>query len=326
MSFEGRTNSRALRNHTCDKLTLMLSLQEQEQRDAVATSLRKRYSDTSALPVAGEGDVADRMSSSGKEGLVDAEGRTWDEIVFEGRNRKYGAYVLRTSYATNVAIGIVITILVVALVLLAPFLAKWFGANENADTLPRVKLVYSELSAPPPIDKARPVPPSVQLPRLRKVIKFVPPKVVKEDVAQQVATLEEIKVNDIGATEVEGPTEVVFQEPVEEVVADDNELFTVVDQQPEFEGGYAAMMAFVKANMKYPANARRMRIEGTVHISFIVSKTGVISDVQVLRGFMTECDREAVRVVKLMPAWKPGKQNGRNVNVRFILPLKFKLD
>jgi protein TonB len=302
----------------------MLSLQEQEKPDGAATSLRKRYSRPSTLA---EGSAtAERAGLPEREGPVDSGGNTWDDIVFEGRNHAYGAYVLRGSYKTNVVIGIGITILVVTLVLLAPMLSKWFGAEESAKASPRMKLVYSELSAPPPIDKTRPIPPSIQLPRLRKVIKFVPPKVVKEDIAQQVATLEEIKANDIGATEVEGPTEVVFQEPVEEVVADDNELFTVVDQQPEFEGGYAAMMAFVKANMKYPANARRMRIEGTVHISFIVSKTGAISDVQVLRGFMTECDREAVRVVKLMPDWKPGKQNGRNVNVRFILPLKFTLD
>lgn len=69
-----------------------------------------------------------------------------------------------------------------------------------------------------------------------------------------------------------------------------------------------------------------MQIEGTVHVSFIVSKNGSISDVKVLRGISSECDKEAVRVVQMMPAWKPGKQNGRNVNVRFILPLKFRLN
>ena len=109
------------------------------------------------------------------------------------------------------------------------------------------------------------------------------------------------------------------------VVAEDDEIFIAVDQQPEFEGGYEAMMAFIKQNMQYPTNARHMKVEGTVHVSFVVSKTGEISDVRVLRGFMTECDKEAVRVVGVMPRWKPGKQNGRNVNVRFILPLKFKL-
>jgi len=86
------------------------------------------------------------------------------------------------------------------------------------------------------------------------------------------------------------------------------------------------MMRFIKQNMQYPPNARRMKIEGTVHVSFVVSKTGSISDVKVLRGIMTECDREAVRVVQMMPTWNPGKQNGRNVSVRFIMPLKFRLN
>jgi protein TonB len=302
----------------------MLAVKQKERQDLARTRVTEGYAEGSLAPEHPMADAATTASdSSANEAL---QNKSWDEIIFQDRNRDYGAYVLRKGYATNVAVGIAITILVVTLILLGPFLSTWLGTNEHAGALPRKKLVYSELSVPPPIDKPRPLPPSVQLPKLKHVLKFVPPKVVKEEVAQQIATLEEIKSNDTGATEVDGPTEVVFEEPVADVVADDNELFTVVDQQPEFEGGYAAMMAFVKANMKYPANARRMRTEGTVHVSFIVSKTGAISEVQVLRGFMTECDREAVRVVNLMPGWKPGRQNGRNVNVRFILTLKFKLD
>ncbi len=268
----------------------------------------------------------DQVSTPALQTAGESKGQSWDEMVFEHRNRDYGAYVLRKGYAYNVTVGVVVTILVVAFILLSPLLAKWFGGDNARAKIPPRKLVYTELSAPPPIDKAKPLPPAVQLPRLKKVIKFVPPRVVKEEVIQQAPTIEEIKVNDIGATEVKEPTAVVFEEPVQEVVADDNELFTVVDQQPEFLGGYEAMMAFIKQNMNYPNNARRMRIEGTVHVGFIVSKTGEISDVTVLRGFMSECDKEAVRVVKLMPRWKPGKQNGRNVNVRFILPLKFRLN
>ena len=251
--------------------------------------------------------------------------QTWDEMVFENRNREYGAFAVRRGYNGNVVVGLVATLLVVMLVILYPAIAKLSGQNEVRVQAPPRKLVYTELSAPPPIDKPKPPPPQVQLPRLQKIIKFVPPRVVKEEVTEVIPTVEEIKVNDTGAEQIEGPAQVIFDEPVAEVVEADDELFTVVDQQPEYAGGYEAMMAFIKANMQYPANARRMRIEGTVHVSFIVSKTGVISDVKILRGIMTECDREAIRVVQMMPAWKPGKQNGRPVNVRFILPLKFRL-
>jgi len=257
--------------------------------------------------------------------LPSDQGKPWDDIVFEHRNKDYGAYVLRKGYSFNVLIGLGITVLVVMILIFYPRLSKFFGDNDVvAKAIPR-KLVYSELSVPPSIDKPKPIPPQLQLPRLKKAVKFVPPKVVKEVIADLPPTLDEIKQHDIAAVAVEGPADVVFDEPVEEIVEEDNELFTVVDQQPEFEGGYEAMMAFIKQNMQYPANARRMQIEGTVHVSFIVSRTGSISDVKVLRGISTDCDREAVRVVQMMPAWKPGKQNGRNVNVRFILPLKFRL-
>jgi protein TonB len=158
------------------------------------------------------------------------------------------------------------------------------------------------------------------------VIKFVPPKVVKEQITEEVPTIEEIKQNETAAVEVEG-TEVVFEEPVGEVVVDNSdEIFTVVEQNPEFEGGYAAMVNFIKANMKYPLAARRMGIEGTVHVSLLVNKQGEIDEVKVLRGIHPDCDKEAVRVVQLMPHWKPGKQNGRPVHVRFVLPLKFRMN
>lgn len=252
---------------------------------------------------------------------------SWDDMVFENRNQDYGAYVVRKGYAGNVVIGLIITIAVVIFIIGYPSISKHLWGNDTVQTTPPRKLVYTELTAPPSIHKPKPPALQIQLPRLQKVIKFVPPRIVKEEVTEAPPTIVEIKENATGATEVEGPAEIVFDEPVEEIIIDDtDELFTIVDQQPEFEGGYNAMMAFIKQNMKYPPNARRMQIEGTVHVSFIVNKTGTISEVKVLRGIMTECDKEAIRVVQSMPAWRPGKQNGRNVNVRFILPLKFRLN
>ena len=256
---------------------------------------------------------------------VPDENQAWDEIIFQNRNKEYGAYKVRQGYNSNVTTGMIVTIIVVVLVILYPKISEWLSGNEAHQIAAPRKLIYAELSAPPPIDKPKPPPPSVQLPRLQKVIKFVPPKVVKEHVTELVPLIQDIKQAETGNEEITGPTNVVFDEPIAEIIEKDDELFTVVDQQPEFEGGYQAMMAFIRQNMTYPPNARRMQIEGTVHVSFIVSKTGDISDVIVLRGIMGECDREAVRVVQAMPRWKPGKQNGRSVNVRFILPLKFKL-
>jgi periplasmic protein TonB len=252
--------------------------------------------------------------------------RQWEDIVFEGRNQSYGAYVLRKIYGKHLLIAMIITLTVIALLVYGPALAAMLKGDEVVEKAPPRKLVYTELSAPPPIDKPKPPPPQIQLPKLQKVIKFVPPKVVKEQVVEEVPTIEEIKQNEVAAVEVEGPTEVVFEEPVEEVVEDDNQIFTVVEQQPEFVGGYEAMMNFIRKNMRYPASARRMGVDGTVYVQFVVGKDGSITEVKTIRGISADCDREAERVVNQMPSWKPGRQNGKPVFVRFVLPIRFKLN
>ena len=253
--------------------------------------------------------------------------RSWDDIVFEGRNQNYGAYVIRKDYSRTLMIALGATLLVIALMVWGPAIAEMLKGEEVVEKAPPKKLVYTELSAPPPIDKPKPPPPQIQLPKLQKVIKFVPPKVVKEEVVEEIPTIEEIKQNEVAAVEVEGDAQVVFEEPVVQVVEEDeNKVFLVVEQQPEFEGGYEAMMNFIKKNMRYPASARRMGIDGTVYVSFVVGKDGGINDVKVIRGISADCDKEAVRVVQAMPPWKPGKQNGKPVFVRFNLPIKFKLN
>lgn len=251
----------------------------------------------------------------------------WDDIVFEGRNQRYGAYVLRSIYNRNLLIGILITVTIIAIMVYGPAVVAMLKGQEVVEKAPPRKLVYTELSAPPPLDKPKPPPPQIQLPKLQKVIKFVPPKVVKEEVVEEVPTIEEIKQNEVAAVEVLGTEEVVFEEPVDQVVVEDeNKIFMVVEQQPEFEGGYEAMINFIRKNLRYPASARRMGIDGTVYVSFVVGKDGTINDAKVLRGISADCDKEAVRVVQMMPRWKPGKQNGKAVFVRFNLPIKFKLN
>jgi protein TonB len=249
---------------------------------------------------------------------------TWDDLVFEQRNQEYGAYVLRKHYVPNLYKGFLITVMLIFATIFSPALVKLFKGTEPVNTVVPRKLGYSELSAPPPIDKLKPPPPQIKIPRLQKVIKFVPPKVVKEQVTEEVPTIKELKEHESAADAVEG-TDVVFDEPAPEIVEDENEIFTVVEQQPEFAGGYEAMMNFIRKNMVYPASARRMGIDGTVHVSFLVSKTGTISEAKILRGISPDCDAEAIRVINLMPPWKPGMQNGKPAYVRFIMPLKFRL-
>jgi len=110
-----------------------------------------------------------------------------------------------------------------------------------------------------------------------------------------------------------------------ETAAGPDKVFTVVQQQPEFNGGFDAMVQFIKENLRYPAEARQQGIEGTVYASFIVEKDGSISDVTVVRGLSPACDEEVIRMMKLMPNWIPGRHNGEDVRVKFVLPIKFNM-
>jgi protein TonB len=105
----------------------------------------------------------------------------------------------------------------------------------------------------------------------------------------------------------------------------DDAVYTFVDQAAEFPGGPVILARFVSKHMVYPKPARRAGIEGVVHVGFIVGKGGVISDVEIVKGLSPECDAEAIRVVKLMPPWRPAIQGGVAVRSRFVLPLRFKL-
>ena len=115
----------------------------------------------------------------------------------------------------------------------------------------------------------------------------------------------------------------VMTEEAPEPVAE--EIFTFVEEYPEFPGGDKALREYILNNIKYPEVARTSGITGTVYVQFVVEKDGSISDVKVVRGIGGGCDEEAVRVVKSMPRWKPGKQRGQPVRVYFTLPIEFKL-
>jgi protein TonB len=105
----------------------------------------------------------------------------------------------------------------------------------------------------------------------------------------------------------------------------DSELFTFVEQMPQFPGGPEAMLKFISGNINYPEEASEAGIQGAVYVGFVVEKDGVIDEVRVLRGIGGGCDEEAVRVVSAMPNWEPGVQRGKPVRVRFNLPIRYRL-
>jgi len=248
---------------------------------------------------------------------------TWEDIVFASRNQDYGAYTIRKSYDENVTRAALISLLTAAL---------FFGALQVATLFqhPIKRLV------PPPFEGGLTIvprilvdpPPATQPTAPHVVNKDLPVKVVVHD-------LVELPKLPIETTPVANPTASLGTGPIGEPI-----VTTVVDVapvvaappvdfaefMPEFEGGVSAMMKFLKKNLHYPAGARRMGEEGTVFVRFVVSDDGAVSNVEVLRGVSGQLDAEASRVIAGMPRWKPGRQHGRTVNVRMVLPVKFQLE
>jgi protein TonB len=114
--------------------------------------------------------------------------------------------------------------------------------------------------------------------------------------------------------------------PSEEEEAEGNQIFTIVEQQPEFPGGETALLKYLSEHIKYPAFAQENGIQGRVTLSFTVEKDGSIANIEVMRSPADELSKEAVRVVSSMPKWKPGKQRGKPVRVKYVLPVVFRLN
>ncbi|MEZ4887309.1 MAG: TonB family protein [Chitinophagales bacterium] len=176
----------------------------------------------------------------------------------------------------------------------------------------------------PPPPPPPPPPPQLEVVEDEEVLEDEP-----EILAQEVE--EDTEVENI-PEEVPMPTDDVDEEPViEQVVTtpEEPEIFTIVEDMPEFPGGQAELFNFIGSNVKYPPMARENGIEGTVYVGFVVMENGSIQNVQIKRGLAgggAGCDAEAMRVVNEMPKWNPGKQRGKPVRVAFTLPIRFKLN
>ena len=121
------------------------------------------------------------------------------------------------------------------------------------------------------------------------------------------------------------PTPDLPKLPIKEEDPKDEPPFIIVEQYPEYTGGDEARLTFLRNNIKYPQAAREIGIQGTVYVNFVVEKDGSITQIKIIRGIGGGCDEEAMRVVQMMPKWKPGKQRGKEVRVAYDMPIKFTL-
>ncbi|MDF2449169.1 MAG: TonB family protein [Bacteroidota bacterium] len=253
-----------------------------------------------------------------------------NDIVFEGRNQDYGAYQIRRKYNWTVTLILGCMVGALALGMTTKYLLGLKSDDVEKETI--LDMTTIDLT-PPPVDKNEPPPPPPPPPPpVMETVKFVPP-VIKDDAVETdpPPPQEKLAETNVSTVTQEGdgdavvvPTEGNGNGVVEEKAP---EIFTVVEEMPEFPGGAMEMMKYIQKNIQYPQMAKEAGLSGKCFLKFVVNGNGNITDVTVLKGVpgCGECDREAIRVVKSMPNWKPGKQNGRAVSVFFNLPINFQL-
>jgi len=195
-------------------------------------------------------------------------------------------------------------------VILIAFEWKTFDRSVSSLGQLQVELEEEELI---PITQQEPPPPPPPPPPQTTII-----EIVEDDVELE----EELEILE---TEIDEDTEIEIVEIAEEVY-EEPEIFTIVEQMPSFPGGEAKLFQYLGENMKYPAMARDAGITGVVYVTFVVKEDGKIDGVRILRGVGGGCDEEAIRVVKSMPRWTPGKQRGKSVRVQYNLPIRFVLN
>ncbi|GAA4334180.1 energy transducer TonB [Mucilaginibacter gynuensis] len=260
----------------------------------------------------------------------------WIDVVFAERNKAYGAYELRKQNSkrtgTALLIGISLFVFVIALPTIVNAIKGFIPKPAE-----KVKITDVILTPPPPVDQTKkPPPPAVEPPKPKVDQVRFPPPVVKPDdqvVEKDPPTVKELEVADPGQKDQKGdPTaDVRIDEPVgnsdvKQVIEDTgNQIFTAVEQQPEFPGGIQKFYDYLGKTINYPAVDRENNVQGKVIVTFVVEKDGSLTDVKALRGPSATLQEEAVRRVKASPKWKPGIQNARPVRVQFTMPVNFTL-
>lgn len=283
---------------------------------------------------------------------VDLSSQGWRDLIFEGKNKEFGAYQMRKdsegrhNKAMMIVLAALAVILTVVILLVTGVVS--FESEETADA--GVEQTVVNLDAIPdeePIEE----PEVLDLPEPEEQIK-------KEDVAneqqvtkidivednkfddqKQVKDMSEVQENEaqLGSQNVtEGTNDLNKQQVEQKVIVEEikkpeppkeeeNKIFTAVEQKPQFPGGEAALMKWLSSNIQYPVMAQEEGAQGRVVVQFVVEKDGRVGQAKIARGRHPELDKEAIRLVKSLPKFIPGKNNGQSVRCWFTLPINFKL-
>lgn len=264
---------------------------------------------------------------------VDLTSLEWCELIFKDRNKNYGAYKMRRDLGRRQTASLVIVTVVAFAGFTLPRLVKMAMPEQKEEMVEVTQL--SALEEPEvkeeTLKKVEPIAPPP--PALKSTIKFTAP-VIKKD--EEVHDDDELKSQDeltetkvqISIADVKGNDELNGKDiaDLQEVItqapeAQEEEPYMMVEQMPQFPGGPAELLKYIAKNLKYPVIAQENGIQGKVILRFVVNAQGHVENVKVIRSLDPYCDKEAIRVVKSLPQWIPGKQNGRNVPVYYTCPI-----
>ena len=277
---------------------------------------------------------------------VDLSSKEWRDLVFEGKNKDFGAYEMRKNSDRRHNLAMIAVVIVIVLLFGLGLLvntviksveARPEDANEQAMAAFAEEVVEEEPEEEPQrIEEEKPeaLPEEILNTVKMAEVKFVADEEVKEDIKSQ----DEIKETEtaVGATNFDQGTDDLtktVREHKDEVIVEEKkpeppkkeEIFTAVEQPPQFPGGEAALLKYIADHIRYPPAAQENGIQGRVVVQFVVTKDGSIGQVKVVRGKDPDLDKEAKRVVRTLPRFVPGKMNGNNVSVWYTLPINFKL-
>lgn len=278
---------------------------------------------------------------------VDLSSSEWIDLVFEGKNKDFGAYQLRKASAKRHNRAMLVILIILLLVALLGLLANTVlqkAEERPEDQIEQTIIDYSadeqeeEEPEEPEQQRVEEQQPEALQEEILNTVKATELAIVRdEEVQEEIKSQDELKDTDtaVGTTDFDKGTddlnvvrehkdEIIVEEKKPEPV-DDNRVFDVVEQKPQFPGGEAALLKWVMEHIRYPAMAQENNIQGRVVVQFVVTKTGSVGEVKVVRGKDPDLDKEAVRVVKSLPKFVPGKMNGHAVNVWYTLPIQFKL-
>jgi protein TonB len=246
-----------------------------------------------------------------------------DDIVFEYRNKEYGAYTLRKKYNRTVIIALLIGTFIISTAIIIPYLNTKAAESRAKKAERQVEIKMENLDQPDNLVVPPPPPPPPPQDAVQQA-RYVPPVVVdsvkpEDNVQLMTADQAVVEIQD----EVVEEVQVVAEEVQEDV--DAAEPFVVVEEMPMFPGGEVELLKYIMEHTQYPEVAKENNIQGKVIVRFCVTSKGGVDKVEILKGVDPELDAEAIRVVKTLPAFKPGKQGGKPVPVWYMVPINFTL-